>query len=251
MSRNPLEMDGAGDRFQAETSYHPDNLKGYSLDWSRLPETYKHYEAPLSIITLPAPELPDLPSLWTVLQNRRSRRSYNAAKTLSLNELSALLWATQGITAKQGEFALRTSPSAGALYPVETYLYARAVQGLKQGIYHFRPYSFDLEFLRDGDFSRPLAEALLGQSMVMKAQVTFIWSSVVERAKCNYRQRSYRYIYLDAGHIGQNLYLAAEALKLGVCAIGAFFDNLVNSIIGVDGIDETVIYISTAGWPLR
>ena len=248
MSIKKQEIEGIGDRFQAETSYHPDNLKGYTLDWARRPETYKHYEAPLSIITLPKPKLPDQPSLWTVLQNRRSRRSYDPTKTLALNDLATLLWATQGLTARHGEYALRTSPSAGALYPVETYLYARAVDELSQGIYHFRPYSFDLEFLRQGDFSRPLAEALLGQTMVMKAQVTFIWSSVVGRAKWKYRQRAYRYIYLDAGHIGQNLYLAAEALQLGVCAIGAFFDNLVNSIVGIDGIDETIIYLATVGW---
>lgn len=251
MSSKGPEIEGVGDKFQAETSYHPDKLKGYTLDWARRPEIYKHYEAPLAIIALPEPKLPDQPSLWTVLQNRRSRRSYDPLKTLALNDLAVLLWATQGLTARHGEFMLRTSPSAGALYPVETYLYARAVDGLNQGIYHFRPYSFDLEFLREGDFSRPLAEALLGQSMVMKAQVTFIWSSVVDRAKWKYRQRAYRYIYLDAGHIGQNLYLAAEALQLGVCAIGAFFDNQVNTLVGIDGIDETVIYLAAVGWPGR
>lgn len=249
MSSKLPEIQGAGDKFQAETSYHPDKLKGYTLDWACRPESYKHYEAPLSIITLPEPKLPDHPSLWSVLQNRRTRRSYNPSKTLALNELASLLWATQGLTARHGEFVLRTAPSAGALYPTETYLFARAVEGLKQGIYHFRPYSFDLEFLREGDFSKALAEALLGQSMVMKAQVTFIWSSFLDRAKWKYKQRAYRYIYLDAGHIGQNLYLSAEALQLGVCSIGAFFDSMVNSIVGIDGIDETVIYLATVGLP--
>jgi len=82
----------------------------------------------------------------------------------------------------------------------------------------------------------------------MKAQVTFLWSALVERAKWKYEQRAYRYIYLDAGHIAQNLYLAGEALDLGVCAIAAFFDDEVNRLIGLDGIEETILYMAAVGW---
>jgi SagB-type dehydrogenase family enzyme len=122
---------------------------------------------------------------------------------------------------------------------------------LQQGIYHFRPYAFDLELLKSGDFSRDLAQAALGQDMVAHAQATFIWTAVVERSKWKYRQRAYRYIYLDAGHIAQNLYLAGTASGLGICGVGALFDDAVNSLIGVDGREETIVYMATVGWPAK
>ena len=237
-----------GERFQQETKYDPDAMEGHALDWSRQPKPYKNYEAPLAVIPLPEPDVQGDPNLWRLLYSRRSRREYDAGQPLTPEKLSALLWATQGVTARYGEVLFRTAPSAGGLYPVETYLLIRAVEGLEPGIYHFRPQTFDLEFLKKGDLARDLAEAALGQTMVMAAQVTFIWTAIVERSRWKYRQRAYRYIYLDAGHIGQNLYLAAGALGLGVCAIGAFYDDKANSIIGVDGVEETAIYMATVGW---
>jgi len=89
----------------------------------------------------------------------------------------------------------------------------------------------------------------LGQQLVSDAQVTFIWSAVMERSTWKYRERAYRYIYIDAGHIGQNLYLAAEALGLGACTIGAFLDDDINQMIEIDGVSETVIYLGCVGWP--
>jgi len=83
---------------------------------------------------------------------------------------------------------------------------------------------------------------------MLHAQLIFIWSSIIDRGKWKYDQRAYRYIYLDAGHIAQNLYLAGEALGLGICAIGAFYDDAVNAIMGFDGEDETVIYMATVGF---
>jgi SagB-type dehydrogenase family enzyme len=240
---------GIGERFQQETKYDPDRMEGHTLDWGRQPEPYKSYEAPLAIISLPEPELTGDPHLWQLLHSRRSRREFDAGRTLKIEKLSVLLWATQGVTARYGEFLFRTAPSAGGLYPIETYLFIRAVEGIEPGIYHFRPSTFDLEFLRQGDLGREVAEAALGQRMVTAAQATFIWTAIVARSRWKYRQRAYRYIYLDAGHIGENLYLAAGALGLGVCAIGAFFDDKANGIIGVDGIEETVIYLAAVGWP--
>lgn len=240
---------GPGDRFQQETKYDPDKLRGSTLDWGRCPEHYKDYKAPLAVIPLPEPDTKTEANLWQVLYSRRSRREYDAGRTLKPGLLSALLWATQGVTARYGDTLFRTAPSAGGLYPVETYLSLRAVEGLQPGIYHFRPHAFDLEFLRKGDHSRELAQAALGQMMVMDAQCTFIWTAVVERSKWKYRQRAYRYMYLDAGHIAQNLYLAAEGMGLGVCAIGALFDDRVNSLLRIDGVEETVLYMATVGWP--
>ena len=244
-----LYLHDVGDRFQRETSYHPEKTKGHSLDWSQRPEVYKNVEAPLGHIPLPEPSMPEAVSLWDVIMNRRSRRQFAPHKTMTLQQVSTLLWAGQGITAQQGDMLLRTTPSAGALYTIETYFYAQSVSGLDRGFYHFRPRVFDLEFMREGDYTSSLAEAALKQSMVKKAQITFIWSAVIDRAKWKYKDRAYRYMYLDAGHIAQNLYLAAEALGLGMCVIGAFYDESVNCLIGIDGMTETAVYMAVVGWP--
>lgn len=242
---------GIGESFQEETKYAPDRMGGRYLDWENMPERYKNYPESTPRIKLPGAEFGKDANLWEVLLRRRSVRDYVPDLALPLGTLSALLWATQGITAEAGDYQLRSAPSAGGLYPIETYLMVRAVEGLGQGIYHFRPNAFDLEFMKPGDFSWNLAQAALGQGMIADAQVTFLWTAVVERSKWKYRQRAYRYIYLDAGHIAQNLYLAGAAAGLGICGIGAFFDGQVNALIGVDGTAETILYMASAGWPAK
>jgi SagB-type dehydrogenase family enzyme len=241
------KVSGIGTRFQEETKYTWEKLQGHSLDWSALPDTYKNYANPIAKIILPKPVLRSGEDFWKIIARRRSRREYNSHKKLSLDSLSLLLWAAQGITARWGDTAFRTAPSAGGLFPVETYLNIRFVDQLESGIYHFRPNAFDIEFIRKGDFSKGLAEAALHQNIIADAQVTFIWSAVLERGKWKYRERAYRYIYLDAGHIAQNLYLAGEALGLGVCAVGAFIDDDVNRLLEIDGVEETVIYMAAVG----
>jgi len=242
---------GIGDRFQQETKYSPNRMGGHFLDWEHMPGRYKHYPDTTPRFALPKPNRGKEANIWDTLSRRRSGRNYASRTLLPLETLSALLWATQGITADAGDFQLRSAPSAGALYPIETYLLARAVGELEQGMYHFRPLEFDLELLKPGDFSRALAQAALGQGMVANAQVTFIWTAIVERSKWKYRQRAYRYIYLDAGHIAQNLYLSGTAEGLGVCGIGALFDDAVNALIGVDGVEETVVYMASVGCPAQ
>lgn len=241
---------GIGERFHEETKYDPDRMEAHVLDWRTMPSPFKTYANPLSRISLPQPRVSGDRDIWKALQQRRSRRDFDGRLALSLETLSILFWAIQGTTARFGDMAFRTAPSAGGLFPIETYLQARYVDGLKPGIYHFRPREFDLEYLLDKDVSGDLAEAALGQNLLRDAQVAFVWSAVVGRSRWKYRQRAYRYIYLDAGHIGQNLYLAGEALGLGVCAIGAFYDDLVNDLLGLDGVEETVVYLSAVGHPL-
>jgi SagB-type dehydrogenase family enzyme len=247
MANQKQEGRGIGEVFQAETKYTPERLAGHFLDWRYQPDPFKSYDNPLARVPLPEPLFAGDKDLSKLLSRRRSRRDYERGGAVSLENLSLLLWATQGITARYGDTLFRTAPSAGGLFPIETYLNVRAVEGLDQGIYHFRPHKFDLEFLRKGDFARELAQSALDQEVVSNAQATFIWSALVARSKWKYRQRAYRYIYIDAGHIAQNLYLAGEALGLGVCTIGAFFDDRVNGIIGLDGAEETVIYMGTVG----
>lgn len=244
-----IRTPGIGGRFQEETKYDPEKIGGYSPGPITMPEPYKHYRSPIRRITLPKPDLTGDPNIWNALLRRRSRRGYIKDRPLTLGLLSVLLWATQGITARWGSVLFRTAPSAGGLYPVETYLSVRLTEGLEPGIYHFRPHVFDLEFIKEGDHSRELADAALYQDIVSRCQVTFIWSAIVARDMWKYRERTYRYIYLDAGHIAQNLYLAAEAAGLGVCTVGAFYDDHVNGIVGLDGTEETALYMATVGWP--
>ncbi len=239
---------GIGERFHEETKYTAERI-GYALDWHRMPEPYKNYTSPIATIALPEPLIGQAAHVWDVFDRRRSTRAFSPARNLPLGLLSSLLWSTQGITAKEGEWYFRAAPSAGGLFPIETYVLARAIEGLEQGIYHFRPHLFDLEFIKAGSFATVLAEAALGQDMIREAQATFIWTAIVARSTWKYRQRAYRYIYMDAGHIGQNLYLAGTAAGLGVCAVGAFFDDRVNDLIEVDGVEEITVYLACVGWP--
>jgi SagB-type dehydrogenase family enzyme len=246
-SRKPAEQ-GIGERFQEETKYTPETLGTHYLDWNRMPERYKRYPESIRKIPLPNPDIGRGMNIWDAFSRRRSVRRYSDT-VLPLGTLSTLLWATQGITAAAGNFQFRSAPSAGALYPIETYLIVRSVEKLPEGLYHFRPFAFDLELVKAGDFGRSLAEAALGQRMIAEAQLAFIWTAIVARSRWKYRQRAYRYIYLDAGHIAQNLYLAGTAAGLGICSVGAFFDDRINSLIGVDGTEETVLYLASVGCP--
>ena len=197
-------------------------------------------------ISLPFPSLEDGPNFWKVLQKRRSIREYTPAP-LPLKDLSSLLWATQGVTEKAFSAWYRTAPSAGALHPIDTYLVVNRIEGLHPGIYFLDVAGFLLEMRKKGDFSLPIARAALEQEMARAAAVVFVWVAVIERSRQKYRQRAYRYIYLDCGHIAQNLYLAASAMNLGCCGIAAFFDDEINDLVGVDGHEETAIYLATVG----
>jgi hypothetical protein len=161
---------GIGDRFQQETKYYPNKIPSHRLDWYNKPESYKEYEKNLKTVQLPDPEFNEV-DLWGSIYRRRSKREYITNKPISLQFLSILLWATQGITADFEDISLRTTPSAGALYPIETYLSVRLIEGLEPGIYHFRPYLFDLAYLKSGDYSNKLAKAALNQDMIESAQV--------------------------------------------------------------------------------
>jgi SagB-type dehydrogenase family enzyme len=216
------------------------------LDWARKPPVYKRYADPVALIELPPPTTEGGMGLWEVIRRRRSRRAYSGTE-LRLEDLSQLLWATQGITKRREGHEFRASPSAGALYPIETYIVANHVSGLEQGIWHYQVPDHHLALIRQGDYAVQTAAAALDQPMAMHAAAVFVWTAVLERSKWKYGQRAYRYIYLDAGHIGGQLHLAAEALGLGCCAIGALYDGEVNALVGVDAENETVVYLSVVG----
>jgi len=240
-------MDDVGDRFQRETKYFPDKMSGGPLDWSSKPELYKTYPDSVKV-ALPVFEPSRPMTLDKVLEQRQSVRQFKSTP-LSLGRLSYLLWASTGIGRAEEGHEFRTAPSAGALYPIETYIIANDVRKLEPGLYHYAIRNHELEQLTTTDLRRPIAMAALGQGMCATAPVVFVWTAIVARSKWKYRQRAYRYIYLDAGHLAENLALAAVSLGLGACQIGALFDDEVNKILGVDGQEETAIYMSVVGVP--
>ena len=236
-----------GDYFQQATKYIRGKLpRGRSGgEFLSLPD--KSYPDCPSF-SLPPPQKQNGPGLWETILQRRSIRHFTP-QPISLAQLSQLLWATQGITHSRHGFSFRAAPSAGALYPVETYLVINRVASLEAGIYYYQVGFHQLKQLKKGDFGLQMAAAALDQEMAATAAVVFCWTGVFARSTRKYGQRAYRYIYLDAGHIAQNLALAAVGLGLGSCQVAALYDEEVNQLLGVDGQRESILYLSVVGHP--
>jgi SagB-type dehydrogenase family enzyme len=240
-----LEETGVSRRYLKETRYTRRTMAGRALAYPRAP-LYKEYPDAAQRLSLDPESGRRDANLWQAVTARRSQRDY-VNRPLTQAELAALLWATQGITGAMGGYQFRASPSAGALYPVETYLAVHQVEGVTPGIWHFQVLDFALELVAAGDFRQPLANAGLSQSFLAEAGAVFIWTGILNRARWKYRERAVRYLFLDAGHICQNLMLAATALNLGVCPVGAFFDEEVEQIVGVDEAEEVALYLASVG----
>lgn len=234
-----------GRRYLKETRYSRDTLRDAQVNYPRAPQYKEYPEAPQRLVLTPPADLPGQ-DLWACLQARRSLRQYQE-RPLTLEELTAMLWATQGVTLESPHFLLRAAPSAGALYPVETYLAVHQVIGVEPGIWHLNVPDFALEQVAPGDFRRPLVAAGLSQNFLGTGAAVFIWTGVLNRAMWKYRERAIRYLFLDAGHICQNLMLAATALGLGCCPVGAFFDGEVEQLVQVDGQEEVALYLAAVG----
>ena len=235
-----------GHQYQQATKYFRDSMTGRRLDWANMPESYKEFAGEYKV--LPGPPAEGGKSLWRSLGERKSLRNFSGAG-ISSQELGRLAWAASGANrvTVRGDFYFRTAPSAGGLYPIETYIQINRVEGLQPGIYHYSVPKHGLYLLREGDFRTAMSEAALAQRMVGHADIVFLWTAVTGRNFWKYGQRGIRYIYTDVGHIGQNVYLAAAALELGCCAIGAFYDDEVNNLLGVDGEEETIVYMAAVG----
>jgi len=126
---------------------------------------------------------------------------------------------------------------------------ANDVSKLERGVYHYSVRAHKLDELRRGDLRREITQAALGQDMCATAAAVLVWSAVFKRCKWKYGQRAYRYVYLDAGHIAENLALAAVSLNFGSCEIGALFDDDVNAMLGIDGEQESTILMAVVGVP--
>jgi SagB-type dehydrogenase family enzyme len=216
---------------------------GAALDWGGRPEGHKTY-TDAKRIALPDPRGYAGLTLEEAVEARRSVRDY-AAGPHSSEELSRLLHAAQGITERRWGF--RAAPSAGALYPIELYPVVHDVAGLPPGIYHYAVQEHGLELLQPGDFCAAVMQAGLWQDFLGTAGVCFVLSAIFQRTRWRYRERTYRYVLLEAGHVGQNLYLAATAMGLGACAVGAFLDDALNELLGLDGEQEAALYVLSVG----
>ncbi|MBW2621851.1 MAG: SagB/ThcOx family dehydrogenase [Deltaproteobacteria bacterium] len=184
--------------------------------------------------------------LIEAMRSRRSRRKYSD-ESLTREELSFLLWSTQGISSP-GRDRLRTVPSGGARHPFETYLVISRVDGLKRGLYRFLPLDHKLCFIRtDAEMAEKLARACHGQSFIKDSAVAFIWTAVPYRAEWRYGVIAHKMIAIDAGHLCQNLYLASESIGAGTCAIGAYDQAGMDAFLGVDGEEEFSVYVGSVG----
>ncbi|RLG72490.1 MAG: nitroreductase [Thermoprotei archaeon] len=200
------------------------------------------------IVALPKAKTKGVMSLEEAIYVRRSRRSWKKDVKIPLRHVAQILWAAQGIT--NWEEGFRAAPSAGATYPLEVYVVVRkdGVEGLDKGVYHYDPYKHCLVKTLDTDVTYELMEASLGQYWVGTAPINLVIVAEYARTTRFYGDRGYRYVHMEVGHVGQNVYLQAEALGLGTVAIGAFYDNEVRRILGLSR-NLAPLYIMPVGYP--
>jgi SagB-type dehydrogenase family enzyme len=186
--------------------------------------------------------------LATAIARRESHRRFHS-KSLTLEELAFLLWSVQGVRVRLHDAAvLRTVPSAGCRHPFETYLAVLNVQGLTPALYRYLPLDHTLVREREiPDLALSLTAAAHGQRFAGEAAVSFIWTALPARTEWRYGEASYKVIAIDAGHVCQNLYLACESIRAGTCAIAAYHQELMDNLLGVDGVEEFVVYMAPVG----
>ncbi len=215
------------------------------------PPIEKPWPAGADLLDLPKPGQwsgIDPVTVEAAIRNRESRRRFGR-QPLTLDHLAFLLWATQGIRKVLNlATALRTVPSAGARHAFETYIAAVNVEGLVPGVYRYLPVEHQLlQVFLVPDVASKLVSATLGQAFAGQAAATFIWAAIPGRMEWRYGLAAHKVIALDAGHVCQNLYLACEAIGAGTCAIAAYDQEAMDSLIGADGREEFTIYLAPVG----
>lgn len=188
-------------------------------------------------------------NIYDCIMDRKSNRVYKDEE-MTLEELSFLLSTTAHIKEIKGGgyVGMRPIPSAGGRHPFETYLAISNVKDLKKGIYRYLPLEHKLLLIKeDDDISNIVSEGANKQKFVRNAAVTFIWSCIPYRTEWRYAHRSYKVMLLDAGHICHGLYLSCESIGLGTCAIASYNQDFMDELIGIDGEDEFVVYMSPVG----
>lgn len=227
-----------------------EGLKFQEISSMKAPPLVKSYND-VEKILLPQNYLPLPFSLDKILKARRSKREYSG-RPLSLEEISTLLYFSYGIRSyisayNTSKFPLRMAPSSGGLQAIELYLVVNKIDGLKKGIYHYNPIEHSLELIYEGNFRRKLVNLCVNQEFIHDSSAIIMLSCVMERLLWKYKIRAYRYIHMDAGFVGENIYLVATALKLGTCAIAGFFENELNDLLDIDGKNEFITLLMSVG----
>jgi SagB-type dehydrogenase family enzyme len=215
------------------------------------PPLEKPAPADAQLIDLPAvdPAVLTERDIYCCLRRRRSRRTFNGA-SLTLGQLAFLLWATQGVQRVFGKnySTFRPVPSGGARHPFETYLIVNRVEGLRPGIYRYLPLSHRLELhVADEALGARVLAACAGQTFIVESAVVFAWSCIPYRSEWRYHIGAAKLMLIDAGHLCQNLYLACEAIGCGTCAVADYVQELFDRLLGLDGVDEFVVYLAPVG----
>jgi len=246
VSANEEENMSIGQRFHYETSFGDKGYKGKDIGWGGQVPLYKKYES-ASKVKLPELDLEGM-SVENAIKNRRSER-YFTDKPMSLKQLAQILLSADGITYSSDGWDFRAAPSGGALYPIEIYVIAHNVDTLANGLYHFQVSDNSLELIKEGDFDRQIYKAANEQDAVGSSPVTLILTARFDRSIVKYGDRGYRYIYIEAGAICENIYLEATSLGLGTVAVGAFNDDSLNRLLEIDGADEAALLVMPLGIP--
>lgn len=242
-------MSTIGKQFMEQTKYQ---YLGESDQDQGLPQPPLELAYPSEAVLIDLPKIEQINvkalDLTLAMEERKSVRKYRK-EPLTMEELAYLLWYTQGVKAVNSRPAtMRTVPSAGARHCFETYLMINHVSGLTPGLYKYVAMEHALiPVSLEPNLIEKVTHSARDQIFVARCAVVFIWTAVAYRMQWRYGERSYRYIHLDAGHVCQNLYLACQAIESGVCAIAAFDDDKLNTLLGLDGEEQFAIYLATAG----
>jgi SagB-type dehydrogenase family enzyme len=240
--------------FQVLDEIKTDRQKGMPF-----PNFQKEYDHQSKLITLPEVNkgIQLKSNVFDCLNDRRSIRKYSD-ENITMEQLSYLLWATQGIqkVMSNNTTTLRRVPSGGAAHPFETYLIINRVEGLENGVYRYLPLEHKLMFMYViEDVNSKVDEATPKQpfvpNFVSKSAVIFAWSCIPYRAEYKFDVTAHKKILIDVGHLCQNLYIASEAVGCGACAIGIYDQKLIDSMLSLDGENEFVIYMAALGKPIE
>lgn len=237
---------GIGQQFmKATNSNMPQNAGREAGD--KQPYLEVLYDGKSELVQIPEPDFLDDTegSFLEMIELRSSVRQYGGAE-MTAKQLSLLLWCTQGVKMVTDR-TVRNVPSAGGRHAFETYLLIRNVEGIATGVYRFLAIEHLLVKVGGEEMMEEITSRGCTQPIVKTASVVFFWAAQADRMTWRFGERGYRYLMLDAGHICQNLYLAAGAIKFGACAIGAFDDEAMNEILGLDGQNAFVLYGASVG----
>lgn len=249
MGRYKDQRDFLKSNFNQFKNIKTDKMKGIPQ-----PDIVKPYDLSSEVIELPKFNKVFLKkeNIYDCIKERRSTRFYSE-EAMSIEELSYLLWATQGITEiNSNGLMFRTVPCSGASHSFETYLFIMNVNGINKGIYRYEPLGHQLIFINKVDgIDEKVDKLTLDQPFVpnfaKKAAVTFAWSTTPYRAEWKFDITAHKKILIDVGHVCQNLYLAGESIEVGACAIGIYDQKMIDELLGLDGDEEFVIYLAAVG----